>query len=85
MSSYLIRGKLYLLERKLGSCKCKGKLYEICKSVLEADTVTCINDQTTYKINHKFECNEKCLVYLITCNKYLKEYAGQTVDMFRSR
>ena len=27
----------------------------------------------------------ECLVYLITCNKYLKQYVGQTVDIFRSR
>ena len=57
----------------------------MCKNVLETDTFTCSNDQTTYKINHKFDCNEKCLVYLITCNKCLKQYVGQTVDMFRSR
>ena len=85
LSSYLVRAKLYPIERKVGSCKCKGKRCEVCKNVLETDTFTCSNDQTTYKINHKFDCNEKCLVYLITCNKCLKQYVGQTVDMFRSR
>ena len=69
LSSYLVRAKLYPIERKVGSCKCKGKRCEVCKNVLETDTFTCSNDQTTYKINHKFDCNEKCLVYLITCNK----------------
>ena len=57
----------------------------MCKIVLETDTVTCSNDQTTCKINHKFECNEECLVYVITCNKFLKEFIGQTEDMIRSR
>ena len=37
------------------------------------------------KINHKFDCNEKSLVYLIACNKCLKQYVGQTVGMFRSQ
>ena len=46
---------------------------------------TCNNNQTTYKTNHKFDCNENCLVYLITCNKCLKQYVRQTVDMFTSR
>ena len=46
---------------------------------------TCSNDQTTCKINHNFDCNGKCLVYLITCNKSLKQYVGQIVDIFRSR
>ena len=57
----------------------------MCKNVLETDTFTCSNDQITCKINHKFDCNGKCLVYLITCNKCLKQYIGQTVDIFRSR
>ena len=73
LSSYIVRAKLYPIERKVGSCKCKGKRCEVCKNVLETDTFTCSNDQTTYKINHKFGCNEKCLVYLITSNKCLKQ------------
>ena len=85
LNSYLVRAKLYPIKRKVGLCKCKGKRCEICKNVLETDTFTCNNDPTTCKINHQFDCNEKCLVYLITCNKYLKQYVGQTVDMFRSR
>ena len=55
------------------------------KNVLETDTFTCSNDQTTYKINHKVDCNEKCLVYLTACNKCLKQYTGQIVDIFRLR
>ena len=46
---------------------------------------TSINDQTTYKRNQKFDRNGKCLVYLITCDKCLKQYVGQRIDMFRSR
>ena len=85
LSSYLARATLYPVERKAGSCSCNGKRCEACKNVLENDTFTCSNDQTTYKINRKFDCIEKCLVYLITCNKCLKQYVGQTVGMFRSR
>ena len=39
----------------------------------------------TYKINHQFECKEKCLVYLLTCKKFLKQYVGQTIDTIRHR
>ena len=39
----------------------------------------------TYKIKHQFDCNEKCLVYLLTCKKYLKQYLGQTIDTCRHR
>ena len=38
-----------------------------------------------YKINHKFECSEKCLIYLLTCKKSLIQYVGKTVDEFRYR
>ena len=38
-----------------------------------------------YKINHCFDCNEKCLIYLLTCKVCLKQYVGQTVDEFRLR
>ena len=76
---------MYPIERKAGSYKCQGKRCEVCKNVLETDTLTCSNAQTTYKVNHKFDCNEECLVYLITYNKCLKQYVGQTVDMFTSQ
>ena len=46
-SSYLVRAKLYLIERKVGSCKCNGKHCLLCKNVLETATFTCSNDQTT--------------------------------------
>ena len=85
LSGYLVWAKLYPIESEVGSCKCNGESCEVCKNVLETDKFTCSNDQTTYKMNHKLDCNEKCLVHLITCNKCLKQYVGQTVGMFRSR
>ena len=39
----------------------------------------------TFKINHKLNCNDKCLVYLLTCNVCLKQYVGQTVEEFTYR
>ena len=85
LSSYLVRAKLYPVERKVGSCKCNCKRCQVCQSISETDTFTCSNDGTTYEINHKFDCNEQCLVYLLTCKKCLKQNVGQTVDNFRSR
>ena len=74
LNSHLARAKLYPTKRKVGLCKCNGKHCELCKNVLETDTVTFINNKTTCKKNNKFECNEKWLVYLTTCNKCLMEY-----------
>ena len=44
----------------------------MCKNVLETDTFTCINNQTTYNINRKLDDKEQCLVYLIMCNKAVR-------------
>ena len=80
LNSYLARAKLYPIERKVGSCKCKGKCCKVCENILETDTFTCSDDQTTYKINHKFDCNENFLVYQLTCSKCLKQHVGKTVE-----
>ena len=45
----------------------------------------CNNDQRSHKINHSLDRNEKCLIYLLTCNCCQKQYVGQTVDIFRNR
>ena len=85
LNSYLVRAKLYPLERTVVSYKCKSKRCQVCNNITEADSFTCSNDQTSFKINHRFDCNERCLIYLITCNRCLKQYVGRTVDEFRHR
>ena len=62
ISSYLVRAKLYPLERKFGSFKCKGKKCQTCLNAF-ASSVT----KKEYKING-FNCNEKCLIHLLTCS-----------------
>ena len=38
-----------------------------------------------HKINHSLDCNDKCLAYLLTCNKYKRQNTGQTTGNFRGR
>ena len=85
LSSYLVRAKLYPLERTVGSFQCKGKRCQTCHSVKETETFTSATTGKTFKINHKLNCNDKCLVYLLTCNVCLKQYVVQTVDELRYR
>ena len=68
MSSYLLRAKLYPEERTKGSFKCSSKLCEVCLNVNETSTFASTVTVETYIINHKFNCNDKCLAYLLTCN-----------------
>ena len=85
ISSYLVRAKLYPLERRVGSFKCWGRRSQVCLNVTETETFTSTSTNQTYKINHEFNCNESSLIYLLTCKICRKQYVGQTVDIFRSR
>ena len=85
VSSYLVRAKLYPIERTVGSFRCGSKHCEVCKYITETDTFTSSVTGETYKINYRLNCNDKCLVYLLTCNKCKKQYTGQTSDNFRGR
>ena len=62
MSSYLVRAKLYPEERTKVSFKCGSKRCEVCLNVNETSTFASTVTVETYIINHKFICNDKCLV-----------------------
>ena len=81
----MVRAKLYPEERTKGSFKCGSKRCEVCLNVNKTSTFSSTVTGETYIINHKFNCNGKCLVYLLTCNWCKKQYVGQTVDEFHFR
>ena len=86
LSSYLVRAKLYPLERSVGSFKCNGKCCQVCINVTETNTLVRRSvDKKNYVLNHSFNCNDKCIIYLLTCNKCKMQYVGKTVDDFRLR
>ena len=39
----------------------------------------------TFKIDHSLNCDDKCLIYLVTCKQCNKQYTGETTDLFRNR
>ena len=84
-SSYLVRAKLYPLERKFGSEKCGKPWCEVCLNIHETDTFTRTTTSETFKINHKLYCNDNCLIYLLTRKCCRKQYVGETTDEFRFR
>ena len=85
ISSYLVRAKLYPTERTVGSFRCGNKRCEVCKYITKTDSFTSSVTGETYKINHRLDCNDKCLVYLLTYNKCKKQYTGQATGNFRGR
>ena len=85
MSNYLVRTKLYPEEGTKGSFKCGSKRCEVCQNVNETSTFASTVTGETDITNNKFNSNDKCLVYLLTCNCCKKQCVGQTVDEFRFR
>ena len=83
--SYLVRAKLYPLERKFGSEKCGKSRCEVCLNIHETDTFTSTITGESFKINHKLNCNDNCLINLLTCECWGKQYVGETTDEFQLR
>ena len=46
---------------------------------------TSFTTKKIYKINSSFDCNNKCLIYLLSCKSCSKQYVGNTTNHFRSR
>ena len=83
LSNYLVRAKLYPLEKKRYCYKCDNLKCLVCNSIEETDTFTSTVACKSFKINHHLCCNDKCHVYLLTFKVCKKRYTGKTVDRFR--
>ena len=80
----IVRPKLYPVERK---ARCQGSdssRCHVCRSVHIIDEFTSFATESAYKINHIFDCNNKCLIYLLNCKWCDKQYLGNTNDHIRS-
>ena len=66
-NSYLVRAKLYPIERTVGLFKCTKKRCEVCENVNTIDSFTSSVTQNTHEINHKLNCYGKCIIYLLIC------------------
>ena len=80
--NFLVQSKIYPLVRVLGSTKCQNKRCHVCYDVRGNECFQSYHFNTKYKINHKFHCNDKCLVNLITC-KFCWKHIQQIVDRLR--
>ena len=85
ISAQKLRAKLYPLQRTVVSFKCKKTRCEVCINIIETETFTSAATEESFKINHKFNRDDKCLIYFLTCNQCKKQNAGETVDSFRFR
>ena len=56
ISSYLVRAKLYPVEKSVGSFNCKISRCQICAYVTETYSFISAVKTATYKINHRLDC-----------------------------
>ena len=80
-----MRAKLYPIKREKGSYPCKKTRCQVCQNVSQTDTFCSTKTGEYYKINLRLNCDDKCLVYLLTCRKCNLQYVGQTTEAFRLR
>ena len=82
LSSHLVRAKLYPTERVVGFFKCNKPWCLVCVNVTGTNSFSRTVTGKTCKINHKFDFDENCLVYLLMCKHCSIQYVGQTVADF---
>ena len=73
---------MYPLEKKVGSEKCGKSRCNVCLSIQVTHTFTSSTTDKSLKINHELNCNDNCLIYLLTSKSCSKKYVGETTEEF---
>ena len=55
----------------------------MCLNINETDTFDSFQTKQKYQINHHLNCNDKCLIHLLSCKVCGLQYVGSTTDKFR--
>ena len=76
-SSYLVIAKPESLGRAVGSNKCDKSRCEVCRNNKETDTFTSTKTAKNFKISHKVNCYDNCLIYFLSCKCCGKQYVGK--------
>ena len=64
LRNHLVRAKVYPLIREKGTFCCKKSRCETCCNMKQTDTFESFVTKKVCKINHSFNCDSKCLIYL---------------------
>ena len=85
LRKHLVRARVYPLFRERGRFCCWKRRCETCCNIKQMDTFERLVTKKVYKINHYFNCNSKCLIYLFSCKVSGIQHVVSTVDRFRFR
>ena len=80
-----MRSKVYSLERTVRFSKYGSKRCQVSLDVSETDIFEFFQTKRQYKINHHLSCNDKCLIYSLSCKICGLQYFSFTTDRFRLR
>ena len=58
---------MYPIIREKGTVCCGNSRCETCSSIKRTDTFESFLTKKVYQINRSFDCDRKCLIYLISC------------------
>ena len=53
--------------------------------MIDTDTFTSAVTGKSFKINHQLNCDDRCIIYFLTCKQCQKQCTGETTDDFRCR
>ena len=67
------------------SSKCGKRRCEVCNNVTDTSIFGSTAIEATFKINPSLNCDDKCLIYLVTCKQRNKQYTSETTDLFHNR
>ena len=70
VKDHIVRSKLYPIERKVGRYRCGNSRCQVYKSI--QDTFSSFVTKSANKINHNFNCNSKCIIYLQSSKTFCK-------------
>ena len=65
--------------------KCSKPKCEVCLNIQQTDTFTSTKKGESFKIKNKINCDDNCLIYLLTCKCCGKQYVGEAINEFRIR
>ena len=59
------------------------QICQVCLNVSETDIFEYFQTKRQYKINYHLDCDDKCLIYLLSCNICGLRYVCSTNDRFK--
>ena len=82
LRKHLVRAKVYPLLRECGSSGCNKIRCQTYLNVNNTDVFQSFTTKERYKINHKFDCDSKFIIYLFSCKACGLQCIGSTFERF---